>query len=174
MTTVITSMKQRYRAFRRGWGTWYCEDTQTGKQETLHTKDRHQARTIVQAKNEALRQPTLNLQLARAYLNAADPAFLSRIWQWVMTQAGEGKQGATGERWKRAMAQKPFDRIHQLKLVETKAEDLLNVLNTDTPSTNLFLRKLHNFALDMNWLVASIIPRRQWRPIRFAERRALT
>ena len=28
-------MKNRYRVFRRGWGTYYCEDLVTKKQETL-------------------------------------------------------------------------------------------------------------------------------------------
>jgi hypothetical protein len=28
------NMKNRYRTFRRGWGVYYCEDTQTGKQES--------------------------------------------------------------------------------------------------------------------------------------------
>lgn len=34
------NMKQRYRVFRRGWGTYYCEDLETGKQETLKTRDK--------------------------------------------------------------------------------------------------------------------------------------
>jgi hypothetical protein len=28
-------MKQRYHVFRRGWGTYYCEDLLTKKQTTL-------------------------------------------------------------------------------------------------------------------------------------------
>jgi len=59
-------MKQRFRLFRRGWGTCYCEDTETGHQESLQTKDKYQARTIVHTKNEAVRQPMLNLQIGRA------------------------------------------------------------------------------------------------------------
>src|ERR1051326_1024195 len=30
------NMKNRYRVFRRGWGTYYCEDLRTGKQEEMH------------------------------------------------------------------------------------------------------------------------------------------
>jgi hypothetical protein len=33
-------MKLRFRLFRRGWGVFYCEDTQTGKQESLGTSNR--------------------------------------------------------------------------------------------------------------------------------------
>jgi hypothetical protein len=33
---------------------------------------------------------------------------------------------------------------------------------------------MHNFALDMNWLPASVIPKRQWPAIRFKDKRAIT
>ena len=33
---------------------------------------------------------------------------------------------------------------------------------------------LHNFALDMNWLLAPLIPRRQWPKIQFRPKRAIT
>jgi integrase len=36
------------------------------------------------------------------------------------------------------------------------------------------LRRIHNFALDMNWLPRSIIPKRQWPAIQFKEKRAIT
>lgn len=42
-----------------------------------------------------------------------------------------------------------------------QAEHLLEVLPTGTVSTNAFLRKVHIFALDMNWLPASVMPRRR-------------
>src|SRR5437667_3338619 len=51
---------------------------------------------------------------------------------------------------------------------------MLETLAVGTVSTNLFLRRLHNFALDMSWLLAPIIPRRKWPPIRFGEKRAIT
>jgi hypothetical protein len=46
----------------------------------------------------------LNLQIARAYLRAADPTYTSRTWQWVMDQSADGKKGPTKERWLRGMA----------------------------------------------------------------------
>jgi integrase len=33
---------------------------------------------------------------------------------------------------------------------------------------------MHNFALDMSWLPATVIPRRQWPPVRFKDKRAIT
>ena len=35
-----------------------------------------------------------------------------------------------------------------------------------TVSTNVFLRKLHNFCLDMSWLPWPVIPKRQWPAVR--------
>ena len=66
-------MKRRYLLYLRG-STWYCEDTLTGKQETLRTKDRETALRLVNARNEAQQQPAINLQIARAYISVSDPA----------------------------------------------------------------------------------------------------
>jgi len=54
------------------------------------------------------------------------------------------------------------------------AEHFLDVLSTGTVSTNIFLRRLHNFALDLGWLPAPLIPRKRWPKIRFEEKRAIT
>ena len=48
------------------------------------------------------------------------------------------------------------------------------MLRAGTVSTNAFLRKVHNFAVDMNWLPATVIPRRQWPAIHYKEKRAIT
>ena len=58
-------MNQRFILFRRN-GVFYSEDTTTGKQISLRTKDPAEAKTLLNAKNESFRQPVLNLQIARA------------------------------------------------------------------------------------------------------------
>jgi len=45
------------------------------------TKDRDRAEQIVLARNQALRQPTLNLQIANAYLAGTDSGVATRTWQ---------------------------------------------------------------------------------------------
>lgn len=167
-------MKQRYRLFKRGWGVYYACDNQTGQQESLATRNKGEAQRLLHARNEAHTQPLINRQIARAYLLATDPAACSRTWQWVMDEMGRCKQGVTRERWVRCVAEKPFERIRHLAVFETRPEDLLGVLASGTVSTNIFLRRLHNFALDMQWLLAPIIPRRQWPQIHFRVRRAIT
>jgi hypothetical protein len=118
-------MTQKYRLFRRGWGTFYCEDAETGKQESLKTRVKAEAVRIVAAKNEANYQPLMNLQIARAYMAAADPAVRSRTWQYVMDEMAKSKQGVTRERWLRGVAQKPFHLIRNQPLVETRPEQFL-------------------------------------------------
>ena len=68
-------MKTRYRLIRRGnrSGAFYCVDTKTGKRTSLATTKEDEAIQIVQARNQAERQPLINLQIARAYLMASDP-----------------------------------------------------------------------------------------------------
>jgi integrase len=51
---------------------------------------------------------------------------------------------------------------------------MLAVLRSSTVSTNAFLRKVHNFAVDMNWLPATVITCRQCLEIRYKEKRAIT
>src|SRR4029077_172574 len=144
-------MKNRYRLYRRNRGVFYLLDSFTGKRESLHTKTPDEARQIAHAKNEALRQPVINLQIARAYLLVGDPEVTKRTWQHVMDVMATCKHGETKERWLRAMREKPFDRIRSLTLLETRAENLVLVLSNGTVSTNIFLRRLHNFALEMSW-----------------------
>ncbi|MFA6543167.1 MAG: tyrosine-type recombinase/integrase [Limisphaerales bacterium] len=166
-------MNQQFILFRRA-GVFYCEDTRTGKQTSLRTKDRAEAQTLLHARNEATRQPHLNRQIARAYWMGTDALATARTWQHVMDEMIRLKTGANRDRWRVAANSKAFDPLRRLLLIETQAEHLLRVLEGCKVSTNVFLRRLHNFALDMNWLPCSIIPRRQWPPVRFREKRAIT
>lgn len=72
------------------------------------------------------------------------------------------------------MREKPFDLVRNHKLIETRAQHFLQMLDAGTVSTNIFLRRLHNFALDMSWLPVPLIPRRQWPTIKFKDKRAIT
>ena len=63
-------MKARYRLIRRGirGGAFYCVDSTTCKRTSLGTTNPDEAQQIIEAKNQAERQPVLNLQIAKAYL----------------------------------------------------------------------------------------------------------
>jgi len=91
-------MKQRFILFRRA-GVFYCEETATGKQTSLRTKDEGEAITLLNTKNEATRQPAMNLQIAQVYLQHADPTLAQRTWQNVMDAMLPLKTGPTQARW---------------------------------------------------------------------------
>ena len=68
-------MKNRYRLYRRPkGGVFYMHDSQAGKQESMGTRDRAEANLLLNARNESVRQPQLNLQIARTYLAGTDAA----------------------------------------------------------------------------------------------------
>lgn len=168
-------MKHRYILYRRKrGGMFYVEDTQTKKQESLGTRDRAEATSLLNARNEATRQPHLNLQIAKAYLAGTDSAVATRTWQNALDAVVESKSGSTKDRWQRAATETALDSIRGRVIIETQAEDLLACLKAGTVSTNVHLRKLHNFCLAMSWLPWPIIPKRLWPEVRFRPKRAIT
>src|ERR1700733_8451726 len=166
-------MKQRFIMFRRA-GVYYSEDTTTRQQHSLRTKDEGEALTLLHSKNEAHRQPVLNLHIARTYLTATDPEVAKRTWQTPMDEMTKTKTGSTHPRHVVAMKDKAFDLIPNLPILETHSAHFLKVLELGRVSTNVYLRRIHNFALDMNWLAWSILPKRQWPKVKFKEKRAIT
>jgi hypothetical protein len=167
-------MKNRYRVFRRGWGTYYCEDLLTKKQETLKTRDKDEAFRLVAAKNETEAAPAFSRQLARVYWKAGDSAAASRTWQHIMDEIPKLKNGSTRERWLTAIKDKAFDSIRDLVVLETKAEHFLKILEGASVSTNSYLRRMHCFALDMDRLPWPVLPRKRWPALTFGEKRAIT
>ena len=161
--TMKNDMKQRYRAFLRPWGVYYCDkDLQTGKQETLKTRDKAEAYRLVAAKNETATAPAFSLQLARVYWKAGDPAAASRTWQCVMDEILKLKTGNTRQRWVTAIRDKAFDSLRNLVVMETRPEHFLRALENGTVCTNIFLRRMQNFALDMSWLPWPVLPKKGW------------
>lgn len=153
---------------------YYIQDNETGKQESLRTKDAATAKRLWHARNEAQRLPAINLQIARAYVVAADPKMAARNWEDVMSAIASLKQGKTQRRWLVAIKDNAFDLVRNKPLLETTSQDLLKVMAAGTVSTNVYLRRIHNFALDMDWLLRSIIPQKQWPKIVHASKRAIT
>ena len=161
-------MKNQFRLYRRPkGGFFYAHDSVTGKQDSLGTRDRAEAVTLLNARNESVRQPQLNLQIAKAYLAGTDSGVSTRTWQNALDAVVATKRGSTQDRWRRAAKEKALDLIRDRVIIETQAEQLLACLKAGTVSTNVHLRKLHNFCLSMNWLPWPLIPRRLWPEVRF-------
>ncbi|MHC1763952.1 MAG: tyrosine-type recombinase/integrase [Verrucomicrobiia bacterium] len=92
----------------------------------------------------------------------------------VMDAIVKLKKGETQVRWARAILDPALDHIKDIRLLETRSDHFLRVLENGTVSTNVFLRRLHNFALDMTWLAWPILPKRQWPAVTHADKRAVT
>jgi hypothetical protein len=147
-------MKNRFRLIHRGdrGNQFYCVDSESGKRFSLKTKDLDAARQIVLAKNQAIRQPTLNRQIAKAYLSGTDAGMSTRTWQTALEAMVERKHGPTRDRWERGIKNHALDLIRHCVIVETQPEQLWQTLKAGTVSTNVHLRELHNFCLAMSWL----------------------
>lgn len=120
-------MKKRFRLTHRGerGGQFYCVDSETGKRFSLKTKDRDAAEQVVLAKNQALRQTTLNLQIAKAYLAGSDNGVNTRTWHLAIDALTNTKLGANKDRWERAAEDPALMSLLSLVIIETEAEALL-------------------------------------------------
>ena len=124
--------------------------------------------------NETERQPAINLGLARVYLNATDPKLATRTWQEVMENIVAKKTDETRRRWEVAIKDKNFDCLRNQTVCETRPEHFDRALADGKVSTNVYLRRIHNHALGMEWLLKSVIPRLQWPKPVFKSKRAIT
>src|SRR6266853_6460484 len=167
-------MKNRYHVSLRPWGVYYCEDLVTKKQATLKPRDKEEAFRLVAAKNENEEAPAFSLHLARVYWKAGDPAAAKRTWQQVMDEIPKLKTGDTQARWLVAIKDKALATIRDLVVLQTQADHFLKVLEKGGVSTNIYLRRIHNFALDMNWLPWPVLPKKRWPVIKFKEKRGIT
>jgi integrase len=169
-------MNARYRLTYRGvrGGMFYSFDKKLGKRFSLGTRDEAEAKQLIEAKNIAERQPTLNMQIAKAYIAGSDTGVKTRTWREAMEALTNTKHGANKERWQRVAKDKALALLLDNIVIETQGEQLLKVLQSGTVSTNVYLRRLHNFCLDMSWLPWPLIPKRQWPAVRFKEKRAIT
>ena len=167
-------MLNKYRLFQRANGVFYWQDNESGKQGSLRTKDRKAAGKLLHAKNEAHRLPTLNLTMARAYLSAHDSKMNTRTWMAVMREMGTHGLPSSQERCARVFCSKAFDSIRSKPLVQTAAEDLLEIVHNNGNSVAHYLRRLHNLACDIGWLAWPILAKRVWPKIRSKHGRAVT
>ncbi len=116
----------------------------------------------------------MNLSLARVYLNGADPKLATRTWQEVMESIVSQRMDETRRRWEVAIKDKNFDGIRNRTVAETRPEHFYKALEDGKVSSNVYLRRIHNHALGMEWLLKSVIPLLQWPKPVFKSKRAIT
>jgi integrase len=165
-------MKTKLTLFRRG-GVYYSQDSATGQQKSLRTREEATARKLIEATNEAHRHPVLNLQLARAYLTASDPASVERTWQTVMEQLRCRGKDSSRERYADVFKSDAFDGLRNKRLIETTADDFLAVFQDDRVSIVCFLKRLHNFALSLGWIAVPLVAPYLWPKYHPKDRRGI-
>lgn len=172
----MTVVNNRYRAVKIGsrGGTFYCEDKQTSKRTSLFTKDLAEAERLVHAKNEADRQPQLNRRMGMVYLSATDPDVATRTWRFVLDDIIKDKKGSTLKRYLTALKDPAYKLIEDRLLVETQPAEFLEVLRVGTTSTNVYLRRLQNHAVDMDWLAKRVLPKKLFPKIEYKDQQAIT
>src|SRR5438876_11613337 len=71
---------------------------------------------LTEAKNNAERQPVLNLQIAKAYLAGSDNGITTRTWQHAIEALTNTKQDANKERWLRVAGHRCMRTIRKSNL----------------------------------------------------------
>lgn len=170
---VEGEMKNRYRRFKRSWGTYYAFDTLTGNSQSLKTRDRKVADRLIEAKNEAEREVGLRKKIGLIYLTAADPQAAKRTWQSVMDRAIQLAPEKSRSRWMTAVKDEAFNLIRRLPIIETRSDEFLTVLDKGTVSTNVYLRRLQNLAVDLGWLAEPVLRRKLFPKPVYKKKRAI-
>jgi integrase len=157
-------------------GRYYAEEIATGLRKSLKTADPQAAQKLLHALNESHRNPHLNQLMGQTYLAGRDPQAMTRTWGDAITSIIATKVNKSGQqhRWVSVSKDKAYKSILNLPLLTTTAEQLLTVLKQGTVSTNVYLRRIQNFALDMGWLPWPILRKKQFPKIRFKPKRGIT
>jgi hypothetical protein len=169
-------MQERFRMFRRAGGNFYARDKITGRSESLSTSERTQAKQLLAARNQAAAQPQLNRTMAKAYLSAKSPELLTRTWADVMEHYSVTGVESTRKRKATAFRSRPFAHLRGLGLIDTEAAHLLAVLEHERAgnSAHHYLRRLHNYALHLGWLLMPVMADAAWPEVRKRKFAAIT
>ena len=168
------NVQLKYRLYRRRNGVFYWQENDSAKPGTLRTAERCEAERLLNAMNESHREPTLNLNLARAYLAAHDPRMAKRTWQAVMDEMATHGIPSTQVRCARGFRSKAYHPIRNKPLIQTTGADLLTIVHDNGNCVAHYLRRLHNLALDLGWLPWPVLAKRAWPKIRSQSKRAIT
>lgn len=124
--------------------------------------------------NEAETEVSIRRQIGLAYLKGADPEAAKRTWQKVMDTAVGLAPEKSRHRWATAIKDKAFNILRKLHIVDTRSDHFLRVLGAGTVSTNVYLRRLQNFAPDLGWLAEPVLKKRLFPKPIFEKKRAVT
>jgi integrase len=142
--------------------------------QSLETKDRPTALRLLEIKRQTDTDNGFNQFLLKTCLTASDPMLTQRTWSTVMEQMKSHGRDSTRKRCARAMRCREFKSLQHLKLIETRSEDYLAILNNASFSVAHYLKRLHNLALGLGWITFPVLAPRLWPKIQTKPKRAIT
>jgi hypothetical protein len=146
---------------KRPSGIFYAENRHK-ERVSLRTRQRAVAEEIMRGHKAAVEKPNFAYKVALAYLGETDPDAQNRTWLDVIdAYIKRSAVGPTRKRLETAKKDKALQKILKLNLLQDRPRQaglFFEALNIGRVSTNVFLRKFHNFALDMGWSVENANP----------------
>jgi hypothetical protein len=169
-------MQDRYWLYQRENGVFYLQDKITCKQQSLKTRNAVAANRLLAGKNQSVELPMLNRSMAKTYLAAKSPELMERTWADVIAQYVNAGVPESRDRKERAFRSQPFMRLLKVKLLDTEADHLFAVLEHKKAgnAAHHYLRRIHNYALHLGWLLAPVMADAAWPAIRRKHFEAIT
>jgi integrase len=168
-----------YRIYRRGAsGYFYLVDETQGKAKhtSLKTKDPQQAQRILDARLMGRTLPAIAAEVGRAYLREGDPEAASHTWRKVIQEClrCQKRNKATQKRIENAAKDKALIPLLDRPVGETKATEIFEAIRNGGVATNVFLRRFHNFAMELGWLHKPILTKSYWPKVVYSPKVAIT
>ena len=178
-TDIMNVIPNAYRIYlRQASGYFYLVD-ETGKKPkhiSLKTKDLQHAQRLLDARILGRVLPEIAADVGRTFLRGGDPDAASHTWRGVIEECLKCKKRKlpTQKRIENASKDKALIPLLDHPVSETKATDLFEVIRTGGVATNVFLRRFHNFALELGWLHKPILSKSFWPDVEYKPKVAIT
>ena len=152
------------------------ETQRKAKHTSLKTKDPQQAQRILDARLMVRTLPAIAAEVGRAYLREGDPEAASHTWRKAIQEClgCQKRNKATQKRIEYAAKDKALIPLLDRPVGETKATDIFEAIRNGGVATNVFLRRFHNFAMELGWLHKAILTKSYWPKVVYCPKAAIT
>jgi hypothetical protein len=143
------------------------------KRHSLFTKDKQQAtRTVAELGCGIRYSDSEHATIIAVHEANLDRITRQRTWQQVFEDSIDGGMGANSiATANSAWTGKEIDKIRNMKVIKTTANDLLSVFKVLPKSKQSRLVTVYNHARDNNWLINNLVSPNQWRKYRKASKK---
>ena len=178
-TDIMKVIPNSYRIYRRKASEYFYfvdETKKKPKHTSLKTKDPKQAQRILDARLMGRTLPAMATEVGNAYLREGDPEAKSHTWRRVIKELLVCKKRgkSTQERIENAAKDKALIPLLDRPVGETKATEIFEVIRNGGVATNVFLRRFHNFALELSWIHKPILTKSYWPKVVYGPKFAIS